>query len=65
MADAADDRDVKLQLVAGGLFATFKANLDQVLFADGPQRQLNTVVLLSGIEGARAVVGLSMFTPYP
>ncbi|KAF8448134.1 armadillo-type protein [Terfezia claveryi] len=56
MADAADDRDVKLQLVAGDLFATFKANLAQVLFADGPQRQLNTVVLLNGIEGARAVL---------
>ena len=77
MADAADDRDVKLQQVGGDLFAVFKHNLASVLFSDGAdcglepgggggvkcsERQINRVVLIQDVEAARAVVG---FPPPP
>ncbi|KAF8421176.1 armadillo-type protein [Tirmania nivea] len=65
MADAADDRDVKLQQISGDLFATLKAHLANVLFADaaergleapGCPRKLNRVVLIRAVESARAVL---------
>ena len=74
MADAADDRDVKLHQVSGDLFTVFKASLAKVLFADGAEhgleapgtaikRKVNRVVLWQEVEGARAIVGLH-YSPF-